>query len=239
MSDKAAAKPDKSKAAAPEVALEIAENGEIVAPKRSKLAGLMPLIKAVAFISMLVVVEVVAASMFIPSAQDTERLAKQYVAASQGQAAPTGGEVSAAAEGTAQAETEEVELGTFNVTHFNPTANATLSIDFELFGSVLASDEKEFHTLLEKNKVRVREQVIMTLHADRNKGPLRRRVGLAKTPDFRENQPRLGAAAPQGSPVQQIQFRRTLNKTRRKSFAKRWRRSRPPLQIAKVSLRVQ
>jgi flagellar basal body-associated protein FliL len=180
VSDKAAAKPDKSKAAAPEVALEIAENGEIVAPKRSKLAGLMPLIKAVAFISMLVVVEVVAASMFIPSAQDTERLAKQYVAASQGQAAPTGGEVSAAAEGTAQAETEEVELGTFNVTHFNPTANATLSIDFELFGSVLASDEKEFHTLLEKNKVRVREQVIMTLHATETKDLSDAGLGLLK-----------------------------------------------------------
>lgn len=140
----------------------------------------MPLIKAVAFVSVLVVVEVVAASMFIPSAQDTERLAKQYVAASQGQAAPSGSEAATMTESAAQGETEEVELGTFNVTHFNPTANATLSIDFELFGSVLASDEKEFHTLLDKNKVRVREQVIMTLHAAEAKDLSDAGLGLLK-----------------------------------------------------------
>jgi flagellar basal body-associated protein FliL len=181
VSDKAAAKPDSSKAHSPEIALDAAENGDATAaPKRRKLAGLLPLIKAAAFISVLVIVEVVAASMFIPSAQDTERLAKQYVAATQGQAAPIGGETPSATEPAPQGDFDEVELGTFNVTHFNPTANATLSIDFELFGAVLANDEKEFHTLLDKNKVRVREQIIMTLHGAETKDLSDAGLGLLK-----------------------------------------------------------
>jgi flagellar basal body-associated protein FliL len=118
--------------------------------------------------------------MFVPSAQDTERLAKQYVAATQGQTVAAGNETASATEAAAQGEVTEVELGTFNVTHFNPTANATLSIDFELFGAVLASDEKEFHILLDKNKVRAREQIIMTLHAAEAKDLSDAGLGLLK-----------------------------------------------------------
>jgi flagellar basal body-associated protein FliL len=189
VSKKAAAKPEKAADPAPEGSANVVEAGDgVVAPPKRRLGGLLPVIKAIAFVAVLVVVEVVAASMFVPSAQDTERLAKQYVAASQGQTDPTGAETAAhGGESKAVGETEEVELGTFNVTHFNPAANATLSIDFELFGSVLASDEKEFHTLLEKNKVRVREQIIMTLHAadakdlsDAGLGLLKRQI-LEKT----------------------------------------------------------
>jgi flagellar basal body-associated protein FliL len=181
VADKHAAKSDKDKAAAaaPEGTTDAAEEG-LVAPPKRRLAGLFPLIKAVAFVSVLVVVEVVAASMFVPSAQDTERLAKQYVAATEGQTAPTGAESAEGGESKAQGDIDEVELGTFNVTHFNPTANATLSIDFELFAAVLASDEKEFQSLLEKNKVRVREQIIMTLHAAEAKDLSDAGLGLLK-----------------------------------------------------------
>lgn len=187
MSKKAAAKPEKANDPAPESAAHATEAGDAAAaPPKRRLGGLLPVIKAIAFVSVLVVVEVVAASMFVPSAQDTERLAKQYVAAAQGQTAAAE-ESTTSGEKKEQGEVDEVELGTFNVTHFNPAANATLSIDFELFGAVLASDEKEFHTLLEKNKVRVREQIIMTLHAadakdlsDAGLGLLKRQI-LEKT----------------------------------------------------------
>ena len=47
----------------------------------------MAIVKAVAFVSILVIVQVVGASLFIPSAQDTEKLAKQYVAATEGDSA--------------------------------------------------------------------------------------------------------------------------------------------------------
>lgn len=150
------------------------------APPRGP-SGLMTILKAVAFISVIVVVEVVAASMFIPSAQETERLARQYVAAGDGQAAPTGEvESGVHANYKTHEETHEVELGTFHVTHFNPATNTTLSIDFELFGTVLAGDESEFHELSEKNKIRVREQVIMTLHASEAKDLSDAGLGLLK-----------------------------------------------------------
>jgi flagellar basal body-associated protein FliL len=144
-------------------------------------SSLMTILKAVAFISVIVVVEVVAASMFIPTAQETERLARQYVAASEGQAAIAGElESGVAASQETHEETDEVELGTFHITHFNPATNTTLSIDFELFGTVLAADEAEFHELLEKNKIRVREQVIMTLHASEAKDLSDAGLGLLK-----------------------------------------------------------
>ena len=58
----------------------------------------------------------------------------------------------------------EVELGTYNVTRFNPATNTTLAIDFELFGTVLAEDATEFEHHFENSKARIREQVTMTLH---------------------------------------------------------------------------
>jgi hypothetical protein len=57
-----------------------------------------------------------------------------------------------------------VELGSFNVTRFNPATNTTLAIDFELFGTVLADDVTDFEHSFENSKARIREQVTMTLH---------------------------------------------------------------------------
>ena len=152
---------------------------QTTAPPR-KPSAVMHIIKAVAFVSILVIVQVVCASMFIPSADDTEKLAKQYVAASAGEAAAAGSHEAEGHDDAAGHNTVEVELGSFNVTHYNPASNTTLSIDFELFGSVLATDEAEFAHLIEKNKVRVREQVIMTLHAAGSKDLSDAGLGLLK-----------------------------------------------------------
>ena len=150
-------------------------------PPRRKPSAVMSIVKAVAFVSILVIVQVVGAAMFIPSGEETAELAKQYVAAKHGEADGEGTHATDDhdAHDTGE-ETAEVELGTFNITHFNPAANTTLSIDFELYGSVLATDEEEFHHLLEKNKVRVREQVIMTLHAAGSKDLSDAGLGLIK-----------------------------------------------------------
>jgi flagellar basal body-associated protein FliL len=149
------------------------------APRR--FTNLFAIVKAIAFISIIVVVEVVAASMLIPSAQDTERLAQQYVAASEGHSALANADESddQADQGHAE-DLHEVEMGTFNVTHFNPATNTTLSIDFELFGAVLAKDGAEFQQLFEKNKVRVREQIIMILHGAESKTLSDAGLGLIK-----------------------------------------------------------
>src|SRR5262245_37267091 len=145
-------------------------------PKRP--SALFGLLKAIAFVSVLVIVEVVAGAMFIPSVKDTEKLAKQYAAAAAGHTATSG--ESEGNEGGHSAEAEEIELGTYNITHFNPATSTTLSIDFELFGTVLASDKAEFEKLFEKNKIRAREQVIMTLHAAEAKDLSDTGLGLLK-----------------------------------------------------------
>jgi flagellar basal body-associated protein FliL len=167
------------KPTAKEAAVVTPVDDETSAPPR-KPSAVLNIIKAVAFVSILVIVQVVGASMFIPSASDTEKLAKQYVAASAGEAAAASHESAGHEDDHATHDTVEVELGSFNVTHYNPASNTTLSIDFELYGAVLASDEAEFGHLIEKNKVRVREQVIMTLHAAGSKDLSDAGLGLIK-----------------------------------------------------------
>ena len=135
------------------------------APK-PKGRGLFRMIKAVAFVSVIVIVQVVVASMLAPSAKDTEKLARELVAAANGKA--TGEHEESAKESKAEnhntEELHEVELGSYNVTRFNPGTNTTLAIDFEVFGTVLAEDAPEFEHRFEKSKARIREQITMTMH---------------------------------------------------------------------------
>lgn len=140
----------------------------------------LAVIKAVAFLSVIVAVQVVGASMLIPSAQETERLARQYVAAGAGHAA------SRLRDGDSQTNDRQVEaitevdMGAYHVTHFNPVTNTTLSIDFELYGAVLAKNRHEFQAAFERNKNRVRERVIMILHGAESKDLSDAGLGLIK-----------------------------------------------------------
>lgn len=157
---------------------------------KKKGVGLVGLLKAVAFISVVVLVEVVAASMLVPSAQDAETTARKLVAAKQGELDEDAGVADSGANTTsplADKETLEVDLGRYNVTRYNPENDTTLIVDFELFGVVLAEESLSFETQYEKNKVRLREQVIMTLGGadstdltDAELGLLKRRI-LEKT----------------------------------------------------------
>src|SRR5215212_4931231 len=117
----------------------------VEAPQR-KGRGMFRLIKAVAFVSVIVVVQIVVASMLAPSPQDTAKLAKDVAAAANGQSAETQDEhAKDAKEQSGHAKNlKEVELGTYNITRYNPTTKTTLAIDFELFGTVLADDATEF-----------------------------------------------------------------------------------------------
>jgi flagellar basal body-associated protein FliL len=59
----------------------------------------------------------------------------------------------------------EVDLGEFNVTAYQPVSNTTLRIDFHLYGTVAAAEQKEFMARLEENLHRFREQVIVTVRS--------------------------------------------------------------------------
>lgn len=145
--------------------------------------GLFRIIKAVAFISVIVVVQVVVASMMMPSAKDTEKLAKELVAASggkEGEHADAGKGGEEAAGGEHETELEEVELGTYNVTRFNPGTNTTLAIDFEVYATVLAPEAGEFEKRFEKSKARIREQITLTMHAAESRDLTDAGLGLIK-----------------------------------------------------------
>lgn len=141
--------------------------------------GLMGIIKAVAVVSVLVVVEVVAAGLMIPSAKDTEQLAKDLAAAERGEDAEDADEKTAEEEAE-QEETVEVEIGTFSVTRYNPEADKTTNIDFELFATVLAEEQEEFTERFDSNKNRVREQVVLTLHGAQTTDLTSPELGLIK-----------------------------------------------------------
>ena len=123
--------------------------------------GLMGLIKAIVFVAIIVVVEVVAASMLIPSSDDTTEVAQKLITAKQDEIESE----SSGDEPDEGLDIREVNLGTYHVLSFNPVTDTSLTMDFELFGTVLATEEEQFIALYESNKNRVREQVLVTMRS--------------------------------------------------------------------------
>lgn len=152
--------------------------------------GLMTLIKAVAFISVIVLLQIAAASMVVPSAEETVEIATQL--------ATTDLEETAEGEDTEQLlpeadqqlaaeEMAEVELGTFHSLSHNLNTGSKTNIDFKLFATVLKDEEGEFFDLFADNEHRIREQVQITVRgadlsefADPTLGLIKRRI-LEKT----------------------------------------------------------
>ncbi len=140
--------------------------------------GIMTLVKALAFVSVIVLIEVAAATAFLPSAEETRETGKRLVAAAQGADAEVTAAATEAAEAaghdehaTATSEhaeyanqpTVELSLGPYHVIAFNPSTGASMSIDFELFGVVLAADEPEFAERFGLHAKRLNEQVTIAI----------------------------------------------------------------------------
>lgn len=165
--------------------LEEQEEGAIEPPKAGG-CGLFRLVQAVAFVSVIVVVEIVVGAMLVPSAEETRQLAEELAAASAGKAAQENDPHAAQpayVSSRGHQNVEEVELGTYNVTRYNPSTNTTLAIDFDLYGTVLAEDASRFQEEFEHSQARIREQVVMTLHGvesadltDAGLGLIKRRI---------------------------------------------------------------
>ena len=140
--------------------------------------GLMGLVRGAAIVGVLVLVELVAAAFLIPSAEDTERLAQELARASSGEdyIAEQDGE----AVDERRDETKEVEIGTFNITRFDPEADKTLNIDFSVYGVVLLEDESLFLEEFEANQNRIHEQIVMTMHSAKTSDLTNAGLGLIK-----------------------------------------------------------
>lgn len=167
-----------------------AEQGDQQEP--AQRSGLMTAVKAIAFVSVIVLLEVAAASMLLPSADDTRKIGEKLAAAHDNEAQDDDGSKAQAdpdSDSSARHldETREVSLGSFHVVTYNAESRTTLNIDFNLAGVVLADEESDFFTLFESNEQRIKEQVIITVRGmsvtdftDPNLGLIKRKI-LEKT----------------------------------------------------------
>lgn len=139
------------------------EQQEETKPAKPSGGGIMGFIKPIAFVAILVVVQLVAASMLLPSAKETETLARDLARAAEG--VEFGDDITEdVALSDKTEETKEVELGAFNITRFNPDSDKTLNIDFMIFGVVLLEEEVDFLADFETSRSRIKEQIVMTMH---------------------------------------------------------------------------
>jgi hypothetical protein len=160
----------------------------------AKPPGIMTLVKALAAISVLVLLQLVGVSMLIPSAEETTKIAEKLASADAVHEAEEEGATVAhdehaeeGEEGHGKHDIREVKLGSYHVVTFNTDTGTSLNIDFELYGTVLAKEEEEFTHLFEANKVRLREQILVTVRgtdvadlSDPDLGLLKRQI-LEKT----------------------------------------------------------
>jgi flagellar basal body-associated protein FliL len=148
--------------------------------RRSLLTKLIVLL----FVAVIVAVECAVAYFYLSSSPESAAQASTPAKPAEKTAAEKEPVPAEEPEGPSQA---EVDMGEFSLTAFQPTSNSTLRIDFHLFGTVRAGEEKEFARLMEENKHRVREQVLMTMRsaeitdlADPSLGLIKRQI-LDKT----------------------------------------------------------
>jgi len=164
---------------------------EPITEPAAKGPGIMTLIKAVAFISVIVLLQIAGASMLIPSADETTAIAEQLATADTEQSEETDAADETADEPElpvlAVGELNEVSLGSFHVLSYNTNSGSRTNVDFDLFATVLADEEGEFFDLFTVNEQRIREQILVTLRGaeitdltDPTLGLIKRRI-LEKT----------------------------------------------------------
>ena len=159
----------------------------------------MRIVKAVAVISVVVLLEVAAASMLVPSEAETRLMAEQLAAAEAGEEVDPEDAESEAPETDEQAsklgETHEVALGSYHIVTPNADTGTSINVTFNLFGAVLAEEEELFKVLYTSNEQRIREQVLFTMRGMTVSDYTDPNLGLIKRKILEKNQPRFGQAA--------------------------------------------
>ena len=139
------------------------QNEQLEDTPASKSPGFMTLVKALAFVSVIVLLEVAAASMLIPSAAETAEIAEKLASADKTADVEEDSTTSDESESLALNDIVEVKLGTFHVLTYNPETGSRLNVDFELYGTVLADEEPDFYPLFEASERRIREQILIAI----------------------------------------------------------------------------
>ncbi len=143
------------------------KESESTGKKANKGPGLMTLIKAVAFVSVIVLLQIAAASMILPSAEETATIASELATTNLNEDDSTKSDDDSASKAEnplfADGEMIEVALGNFHSLSHNPKAGSRINIDFELFATVQEDEHNEFVDLFAANEHRIREQVQVTI----------------------------------------------------------------------------
>ncbi|MCA9231929.1 MAG: hypothetical protein KDA57_14870 [Planctomycetales bacterium] len=160
-----------------------AENTADAGLGSAKKAGFMTIVKAIAFVSIIVLLQVAAASMLVPSSEQTVEIANQLAAADaakeiEGKEDSAGEEPST--ESLVSDDMVEVPLGAYHIVTHDQDTGASLNVDFELIGIVLADEESEFFSLFETNANRIREQVYITVRGSEVTDLTEATLGLIK-----------------------------------------------------------
>lgn len=136
-----------------------------IEPSVSKKPGIMTLVKALVVLSVLVLLQVVGVSMLLPTSAETSQIAEQLVAAENSADSEDGSSADSSNKPASVAtyNMREVSLGTFHVVTYDADTGSSLNVDFDLFGTVLASEEGEFLQLYTDNERRLREQILVTV----------------------------------------------------------------------------
>ncbi|MEM8947027.1 MAG: hypothetical protein AAGD11_17765 [Planctomycetota bacterium] len=159
-------------------------------PAGSKGPGLMTMIKAIAFISVIVLLQIAAASMIVPTAEETAEIATELAGANLEEENADSSSMESASEQDrklATSDMTEVDLGTFHSLSHNLNTGSKTNVDFRLFATVLRDEENAFFDLYTANEHRIREQVQITVRgadlsdfSDPTLGLIKRRI-LEKT----------------------------------------------------------
>lgn len=115
------------------------------------------------FLGGVVLAECLLAYILLPSTSDVQALAESRLAAQPDELFDVADEPRAYEENTQPV--QEVDLGKFTITAYQPVENTTLRIDFHLFATVLEEDQSEFEQRMASSKNRFREQVIVTVRS--------------------------------------------------------------------------
>ena len=132
------------------------------APPSEPVAGrssLLGKLRILLLIAAIIVLECLAAWLYLPSATQTAALAGVTPAAAADSKSPK--PAATKLEEGLSSDESEVDLGEFCVTAFQSTSNTTLRIDFHLYGTVKTDSQKDLLKLMEDNKHRFREQVLV------------------------------------------------------------------------------
>ncbi len=140
-----------------------ADGGTRPPAKGSKLGKILVL----GLVVVVVAVECVVAYLCIPTTSDSASAASNAARGTPYPGSPADhkkGKTEPAEEGDVAANVE-VDLKEFSVTIYQPASNATLRVDFHLYGIVAAENKKDFERLFEANQSRFREQVMLVVRS--------------------------------------------------------------------------